>query len=225
MTSELLEILKTNPVFGSLNAANRDRLAGFAIAKVYRAGENVTLAGDHWPYLFLVAEGGVLAVKGSSEGRSLIVAEVGRGDLFWGLAFFEEKMANPVTLQCKPPSRLYLWPRQSLQPFLLENGGLTWELARLMVSRMLRASEVIEELAFQAVPGRLARLLLEQFPSGQQSAARHLTLDEMAARVGTTREMVCRALYRFADKKLINVTRTEFVLTDRDGLAQIADLP
>jgi hypothetical protein len=29
--------------------------------------------------------------------------------------------------------------------------------------------------------------------------ARELTLDEMAARIGTTREIVCRALYRFAE--------------------------
>jgi hypothetical protein len=35
--------------------------------------------------------------------------------------------------------------------------------------------------------------------------------------------MVCRALYRFADKKLIDVTRTEFDLTDRDGLKHIAE--
>lgn len=224
MTTELLEVLKTHPVFASLPEAGRSRLAGFVLQRQYRADEFVTLAGERWPYLFLVAEGSVLAIKESSEGRSLIVAEIGRGELFWGLAFFDEKMANPVALQCKRPSRLYLWPRQDVQPLLLENGGLTWELACLMVNRMLRASEVIEELAFQPVTGRLARLLLEQFPEGRQSAARHLTLDEMAARVGTTREMVCRALYRFADKNLINVTRTEFVLNDRDGLSRMADI-
>jgi hypothetical protein len=45
----------------------------------------------------------------------------------------------------------------------------------------------------------------------------------MAARVGSTREMVCRALYNFSDKKLIEVTRTEFVLTDREGLARLVE--
>lgn len=224
MANELLEILKTHPIFAPLADAGRSRLAGFALQRKYQADEFVTLAGDRWPYLFLVAEGGVLAMKESGEGRSLIVAEVGQGELFWGLAFFDEKMANPVALQCKHPSRLYLWLRQDIQPFLVENGGLTWELACLMVNRMLRASEVIEELAFQPVSGRLARLLLEQFPEGRQSAARHLTLDEMAARVGTTREMVCRALYRFSDQNLITVTRTEFTLTDRDGLSRMADI-
>jgi CRP-like cAMP-binding protein len=99
-----------------------------------------------------------------------------------------------------------------------------WELCRLMIQRMQRASAIVEELAFQPVAGRLARLLIDHFTSaGEESIERSLTLDEMAARVGTTREMVCRALYRFADKKLINVTRTEFVLTDRDGLSHLAD--
>jgi CRP-like cAMP-binding protein len=89
---------------------------------------------------------------------------------------------------------------------------------------MQRASVIVEELAFQPVSGRLARLLLDDFEtSGDAAIARRLTLDEMAARVGTTREMVCRALYRFADKKLIDVTRTEFALTDKDGLRRMAE--
>jgi CRP-like cAMP-binding protein len=101
---------------------------------------------------------------------------------------------------------------------------MSWELCRLMIQRMQRASAIVEGLAFQPVSGRLARLLLNDFISvGDAAITRHMTLDEMAARVGTTREMVCRALYRFADKKLIDVTRTEFVLTDKNGLAQVAE--
>jgi CRP-like cAMP-binding protein len=88
-----------------------------------------------------------------------------------------------------------------------------------MVSRMLRASEIVEELAFQPVAGRLARLLIE-YP-GQSSSgpvARSLTLDDMAARIGSTREVVCRFLQQFADDKMIKITRTEFEITDRDRL-------
>jgi hypothetical protein len=74
------------------------------------------------------------------------------------------------------------------------------------------------------VSGRLARLLLDDFEVvDDQAISRHLTLDEMAARIGSTREMVCRALYNFSDKKLIEVTRTEFVLTDRAGLTRLVE--
>lgn len=222
--SSLSNTLSANPVFSSLNAADVTRLADWAIVKTYRPGEMVTLAGDCWPYLFLVSEGSILALKESSEGRSLIVAEISAGEVFWGLAFFDAELPNPVTLQCRETAKLVLWQREEIQPLLLANGQLTWELARAMVRRMLRASEVIEGLAFQPIASRLARLLLEQAPPDRQSVPRSLTLDELAARLGTSREVVCRALYRFAGEGLINVTRTEFTLTDRDGLARVADL-
>jgi DNA-binding transcriptional regulator LsrR (DeoR family) len=51
--------------------------------------------------------------------------------------------------------------------------------------------------------------------------ARSLTLDDMAARIGSTREVVCRFLQRFADENLINITRTEFEISDRQGLMNI----
>jgi len=87
---------------------------------------------------------------------------------------------------------------------------------------MLRASEIVEELAFQPVAGRLARLLID-YPGQATSGpvARSLTLDDMAARIGSTREVVCRFLQRFADEELIKITRTEFEITDRDGLMGI----
>jgi CRP/FNR family transcriptional regulator len=121
-------------------------------------------------------------------------------------------------------SLLYLWSRDSILPILIHNGQASWELSRLMADRMQDASNLLDGLAFQHVSGRLARLLLDNFEvAGDSAISRHLTLDEMAARIGSTREMVCRALYSFSDKKLIEVTRTEFVLTDRAGLAQLVE--
>lgn len=224
MTIPLPNQLNRYVVFSDLNPALLNRLAEVGVSRCYTAGGFLTRAGDIWPYLFLVTEGRLNILKESSEGRSLVVAEVVTGELFWGVAFFHEETPNPVTLQINQPTALYLWQRKDLMPILLENGCLSWELSRQMVARMLHASEVIESLAFQPVAGRLARLLLEDFKSaGDAAITRHLTLDEMAARIGTTREMVCRVLYRFADKKLIDVTRTEFVLTDKEGLARVMD--
>jgi CRP/FNR family transcriptional regulator len=128
----------------------------------------------------------------------------------------------PVTLQAVKLSEIYLWPRERLLPILLKNGQMSWELARLMMQLMQRASLIVEELAFQPVAGRVARLLLEQ-AQDQDITPRSLTLDEMAARIGSTREMVCRAMQRFASEGLIEVTRTEFYITDRQGLGKLAE--
>jgi CRP-like cAMP-binding protein len=220
----LNEWLEKHPVFASLSEAQRLAFATHASQRQLRKGEAMALQGDVWPYLFLVAEGEVDAVKMSSEGRNLLVTTFRAGELFWGVAFFQDEATLVATLEAHSPSRVFLWTRQFAEPVFLANGRMGWELCRLMIQRMQRASAIVEELAFQPVAGRLARLLLDHFTSaGEKSIGRSLTLDEMAARVGTTREMVCRALYRFADKDLIEVTRTEFVLTDKNGLRRMAE--
>ena len=92
-----------------------------------------------------------------------------------------------------------------------------------MTSRMQQVSDVVENLAFRAVPGRLASLLLEHYSgSGDTPVARDMTLDQMAAHIGSTREMVCRALYKFADQGAIEINRTEFVISDESLLGNIA---
>jgi CRP-like cAMP-binding protein len=221
---KISEILHSHPVFSTLLETELDLLEKQAIHRRLNKGETLAAQGDVWPYLFLVAEGSVDAVKVSSEGRNLLVTTFGVGELFWGLAFFQNGAPLLATLEAHIPSMVYLWSRQLIEPVFIDHGSMGWELCHIMIQRMQRASTIVEELAFQPVSGRLARLLLDHFTNaGEDTIERLLTLDEMAARVGTTREMVCRALYRFADKKLIDVTRTEFFLTDRAGLAQVAD--
>ena len=117
-------------------------------------------------------------------------------------------------------SRPRRWIGRALMPLILANGKLSWELSCLAIQRVQFASEIVEKLAFQPVAGRVARLLLEQYPTGQNIVPRHLTLDEMASRVGTTRELVCRILYRFAEQGAIQINRTEFTFLDRGVLEE-----
>jgi CRP-like cAMP-binding protein len=219
----LTQILEQHEVFSHINQLDRERLFNLGIIRKYKAGEKIARAGDIWPYIFLILDGCVRAVKESVEGRMLVAVELSKGDLFWGLAFFHEKRENPVTFAVPEPTIILIWEKEKILPFLQSDGRLCWELNRIMVLRMLQASEVIEGLAFQPVAGRLARLLVE-YPGKASSGptARSLTLDEMAARIGSTREMVCRFLQRFADDGLIKITRTEFEVMDGGKLMEMA---
>ena len=86
---------------------------------------------------------------------------------------------------------------------------------------MLLASEIVEDLAFQPVMARLAALMLDTFGEVENEyVARSLTLEDMAARIGTTREVVCRYLYKFAEQGAIEIKRTELKMTDKEFLEQ-----
>lgn len=223
MIKDVNQLLNHVSVFNALSDTNRKLIEQEAILKRYQKGELVALEGDRWPYLFLLVEGSIHAVKSSEEGRNLVVTSFVQGDIFWGLAFFFEQLTMPVSLEVAEDTQLMLWNAEGLVPVLKSEGEAAWELTRLMVSKMMRASEILEEMTFQPVAGRLAKLLIDTVrDQDDRPITRSLTLDEMAARIGSTREMVCRFLHRFADDGIIDITRTEFRVVDSRKLNKIA---
>jgi CRP-like cAMP-binding protein len=220
---ETNNFLAQNQIFSHLDKSVLKKIEASAQKRYFQAGEWIVHHGDVWPYLFIVGKGEVTAVKESAEGRSLTLVAVKAGEIFWGLAFFLENAPMPAGLTVSQDCELLLWSRETLLPSLLENGRLSWELSCLMIQRVLFASEIVEKLAFQPVAGRLAHLLLDQSSdNSSEQLPRDLTLDEMAARIGSTREMVCRFLHRFSDDGIIHITRTEFSVTDRKKLQDLA---
>jgi CRP/FNR family cyclic AMP-dependent transcriptional regulator len=211
-----------NPLFSKLESHQLEILIQLSFVKTYPDGDWITHYGSDWPYLFLVEDGKVTALKESSEGRSLVVITLEPGEVFWGTGFFKEGVSMPVALVANQETRLRLWSREKLVPYLINNGQFTWDLTQLMVERMMRASRILEEMAFQPVAGRLAQLLLDQFEDQSgDTLTRDLTLDDMAARIGSTREMVCRHLYQFADQGAIQINRTELRITDQSLLKKL----
>lgn len=212
--------LAQNQVLSHLDDVDLHKLEASAQVRKFQSGDWIVHHGDVWPNLFFILKGQVTAIKESLEGRSLTLATFAKGEIFWGLAFFIDNAPMPAALKASDVCELLLWSRDDILPFILKNGKLSWELSRLVIQRVQFASEIVEKLAFQPLASRVARLLLEQYPTSQDVVHRHLTLDEMASLVGTTREIVCRILYRFAEQGAIQINRTEFTFLDRGLLEE-----
>ena len=222
----LPNLLTQNQLFSSLSAQERATIIEQAHPRKFAAGEWLAHHGDVWPYLFMVTAGTVYGVKESAEGRSLIVLALEPGDLFFGMAFFEDGSPLLLGLQAHQDCQIYLWHREQFLPLLWENGRFSWELSRLMMDRMQQGSLFMEDLAFLPVRERLARLLLDRYGTAVgEFVARDLTLDEMAAHIGTKREVVCRLLYRFEAEGVLELHRTEFMITDRKKLVDCTNMP
>jgi CRP/FNR family transcriptional regulator len=218
------DAFRQHPIFASLDPDTLTLIKRAAIQKNYQDGEWIAHHGQNWPYLFYVHKGVVQAIKESPEGRSLLVVELKTGEVFWGLSFFLEDAPMPVALVAKVDTSLSLWSLDDLKPIILSNGKMSWELTKLMIQKMQYASDILNEFVFQPITGRLARLLLEHFEDAVDDyVARNMTLDEMAARIGSTREMVCRHLYHFADQGAIQINRTELKITDQNILKKLAN--
>ena len=97
-------------------------------------------------------------------------------------------------------------------------------LLRRETQMIRKRRDTISELAFQPVTGRLAKLILERIPSSETSTERDLTLDQIAAMVASSPEVVCRTLYQFQRGGLLRVTRASIDLHDRVGLEHLAGI-
>ena len=172
--------------------------------------------------LGLVDSGAINVVKLSPDGRSLGARKLQSGEEFWSPSLFDEGPL-PAALKVRETSTIYLWHRNHVLPIVQKNNQALWGLCLMLMGRVRQASGFLEELTFHPVAGRLARLLLSQFEDADDDLiSRNLSLDEIGTMIGTTPVMVCKQLYRFAEDELINVSRTEFQLTDLPGLKKMA---
>ena len=227
MLKEYVMDIKTqisqNKIFRSVSPKDIEKIGVLAISRKFFQGEFVTHKSDIWPYLVFVHTGQFQAYKESPGGRSLVIEDFGPGEIFWGLALFEDDEPNPIAIRASTDGEILLWHKTRIEEIISDNPQIAWGLFTLMAKKMKRAGAIVEELAFQPLTGRLANLLVEQFDTAEGDViARDLTLDEMAARIGTTREMVCKMLYRFSDDKIIDIQRTELKINNREKLNAIA---
>lgn len=212
-----------DPIFRVLTEKEREQVVASAVRRPVKKGEYLVLQGDIWEYLFFIEQGSVVAEKGSFDGRTFVAATFKPGDLFWGLGFFLDNAVMPANLRVFEDGVIIQWAKRDLKLLLESNGRFSWELCKLVMSKIQYVSEVLETMTFQPIAVRLARLLMS-FSDKEERVPieRSLTLDDMAARIGSTREMVCRLLYKFSDEGLIRITRTEFTITDPENLEKRA---
>ena len=199
-------------------------ISRIAIEKEYAKGEFVAFEGDVWPYTLILLRGAINVQKLSAEGRSLGAWSLSSGEVFWSLSLFDDAPL-PASLEARQDSVAYLWKRNDLLPIIQDHPQAIWDLCTLLVRRIRHASNMVEDLAFQPVATRVARLLVKQYEDASNThISRSLTLDDMATMIGTTPVMVCKIISQFASKNLLKVSRTEFQLIDRSRLEEIADL-
>ncbi len=216
-------LLKDIPIFRQLAEQDLFDLARLANPKNLSKGEFLAMQGQDWPYFVLVESGVIKTHKISSQGRCLGALRLQSGALFCSPTLLDEG-SLPATLEADNDCCLFLWHGDVVLPYIKKNNQALWELSSLLVKRMRQASEMVEDLAFQPVASRVARLLLKQHQqSGADPMERNLTLDEMATMVGTTPVMVCKIMSQFSDRGYLKVSRTEIEFIDRDQLKKIID--
>ena len=106
--------------------------------------------------------------------------------------------------------------------FLLHNQDAVRALLRRQTRLVRKRRENIYDLAFNPVRGRLAKLIIAKFLSDEKpTMQRDLTLEDMAAMVASSPEVVCRILYQLQADGLLKINRASITLQDLEALENL----
>lgn len=220
---DLAKFMTENSLFSSFTEKEQKILIAEAEKVSLEKGEYLHFSGDDFPYMFVLSDGLLYAVKELISGRSVTMKRFESGDIFFGHAIFAKK-STPSTLVAYSPSTIYRWHRTIILPLFKNNKEVLWQVSCQLSARTLDVTHIIEDFFSYSVDSRLARLLVSEFESFDEDCIpRRMTLEEIASTVGSTKEVVCRYLRRMSDENLIQVERDRFVLINKIELVELAD--
>ncbi len=210
------QALRRIPLFAALANEALARVADVAVRHTYAPGETIIFEGDPCEAAYFVAEGQVRVYRLSPEGRVQVLARIGPGQAFNTVPPFRPNGTNHATAQALTPVTLYAISSADLVRLVETIPALALALLRDFAARLDRLTDLVEDLALRTVRERLARFLLERGEAGD--TVRRWTQEEIAAHLGTVRDVVGRTLREFAEAGLVRLERQRVVLLDRAGL-------
>jgi CRP/FNR family transcriptional regulator len=225
------QALRRVTLFSSLSDDALARVARVAFRRTCAPGETVIFEGDPCQAAYFIAEGQVRVYRLSPGGREQVLARLGPGQAFNTVPPFQPQGINHATVQALTAATLYVVTCGDFRRLVEECGELALAIVQDFADRLDHLANLVEDLSLRTVRGRLARFLLEHASTARLSAstglgeaadavqvARNWTQDEIAAHLGTVRDMVGRTLRAFADAGLVRIERQRILLLDRDGL-------
>lgn len=213
--------LRLFPPLDALAPESLSRLAGAGSPVVVAAGQTVLSAEDESTDVYFIREGAVRAGIATPGGQEIIFTDLGVGDRFGEIAAIDgsRRSANIVALVrtrlLVVPSAMFL--REVLASPAASHGLMRW-LAGLLRDKDQRILELVALPVRLRLCAELLRLARTRGARGSHHISPPPTHQELAARIGTRREVVSREMSDLAregcleaDRRAIRLLRPEAI--------------
>lgn len=219
--------LKRTALFGDLSDEDVRRLADRASERRLARGEMLFFEGEEARGLYVIVEGAVRAFRESLEGREQVMHVETAGAIIAEVPVFDEG-TYPSTVAGEEDSLLLFIDKRDVRRLCMERPQIALAALKLLATRVRRAAALIEQLSLFEVDQRLARLLLAEARARGRRRGATITVDllltnqQIAARIGSVREVVSRALNRLQQNGLIALDGRSITIPDEAVLQSYA---
>jgi CRP/FNR family transcriptional regulator, cyclic AMP receptor protein len=221
------DVLRRAPLFEALDEEETRALrAGVTDVELAR-GERLFDEGDPGDRLYVVLDGKIKLTRTAADGRENLTGLVGPGEMFGELSLFDPR---PRTMSASAVTdvRLAALAHDDLRSWLTTHPDVAMHLLAALARRLRRTNEIMSDLVFTDVPGRVAKALLDlaaRFGTEQEDGLQvnhDLTQEELAQLVGASRETVNKALADFVARGWIQLHPKSVLLIDTERMRKRA---
>lgn len=203
--------LREIPLLADVPSEELVKLASLIKERRVPKGSYIVYADDPGPSMMFLGAGRAKVTLASDDGKEIVIAHLSKGDFFGEIAVLtgEDRSANVVAAS---DCLLYVLSDDEFRKHVLENNGLSLAIMKELALRLRQTVAKIGDLALYDVYRRVARTLKSMAEPTSENGEEKLVIaerpthQELAAMVGTSREMVTRALKGLEEDRCIVIT-------------------
>ncbi len=200
------------PPFLGLSEQDIAALSRRAVTRAFPKNTIILNEGDQTDSLYIILSGRVKVFLANEEGKEIVLDTQGPGEYFGEMVLDEgPRSASVMTLE---PCRFQLIPKDDVKALLQSHPDFAMHLVRKLIYRGRVLTEHVQSLALQNVYGRFAKLLNEMAvpQDGKRVLQEKLSQQEMANRIGASREMINRIVKDLTTGGYISVDGQRIVI-------------
>ncbi len=221
--SEYVDIFKKISIFENLLDDELASLMGIVIYKEYPNNYTIVRHNDMGDAMFIILDGSVKVSLFSENGREVILDIIEKGGFFGEMSIID-KMPRSANIITTDKTTTIMIKRNDFMNLLMQYPNMSINILKELVGRLRKADDVINSLSIHDVLGRISRFITKIFISNEVPLVTGAVVDfsfthkDIAARVGTTRESVTRALNKMLEKHILSLEDKKLTIYNTNKL-------
>jgi CRP/FNR family transcriptional regulator len=214
------QVLRQFPLLARLSPAILTEIQGCLVEISCARRSFIFREGDPCRGLYFLHRGRVKLLKRSSDGRELAIAILRPGDIFDPAPIFDDG-PQMVTAQALDPVSLRFLSKDDVVRLATCHAELATALLTSVFDTLRQLTNLVEQISVKTVTARLAAYLLAQATDGTSQIHLDISQRELAALMGTRREVLSRTLGKLERDGILQVRYPTIMIVDRERLRHL----
>lgn len=207
--------MKSSLVVPDLSPADVEDLLEHAVIRAFPRNAIIINEGDDTNGVYFIISGAVRIFLADEEGNQIVISTMGAGEYFGEMAL--EPGSRSASVMAMEPVRLAIVSLDDFRAFLRSHPDFIFSLLGKLIRRTRALNRNLKGMALLDVYGRLVQLLndLAETVGDERVIAEPLTQQEIASRIGCSREMVSKIMKDLAAGDYLDISRKRIVIKRR----------